>query len=866
MIKYFLLSLSLLISTQGFSKSKKKQKETTTTTEVTEKKEKDKSAFKTIKEFTEKLSKPNEGLFPLYRDTITGKTYIEVNENQLHKEFIYFMYVLDGVVDAGYFRGAYRDNDVITFDRAFDKIEVKIVNTTYYFDPKLEISKAADANINQPIVVAEKIQAMAIDTTDTLGNVNVRYLIDADAIFLKESLSQIKPAKKPGSSPTAFSLGSLSATKTKYLRQQNYPDNTDVEVEYVYDNPAPVSSGKEAVTDPRSVSVKVRHSIIKMPENNYQPRYEDPRIGYFTSKATDMTTTSVTPYLDKINRWNLVKKDSNAILSEPVLPIVYWIENTTPAAFRPIIKEAVEKWNIAFEEAGFKNAVVCKIQPDTATWDAGDIRYNVIRWTSSPNPPFGGYGPSFKNPRTGEIIGADIMLEWIYLTNRVRYEKMFNIAGMAIEQNETELEDNPFLCSAGFHTSENLSYGKTMMDAYNFDSLQHDEFMKQCLTELVLHEVGHTLGLNHNFGGSYFASNDQWQDKEFGEKYGVSASVMDYNLPNISPDKNHQGQYFTTVPGLYDRWAIRYGYSVFENAVAEKQGLKEILSESTKREYLFFNDADDMRSPGKGNDPRAMIYDMTSDPLEYAIQQIKMNNATFSQLKSTYIKDGQSYHELRNAYLILSGRNTTNFNVISRWIGGVLIDRNFAGQKEGQQPFTAIELSEQVKAMNALAQYAFAPDAFDVEKELYNYLQMQRRGYEFYEKGELPKIHARIATTQSNLLKQLLHPNTLERIADTKLYGNPYSLDKMMSDLTKAVFKADIAGTVNSLRQELQINYVNSLLKVINSADYIDLSKSIAYAELQKIKKLATNTAGDAASKAHKQYLLYLIDKGLDKK
>ena len=139
-----------------------------------------------------------------------------------------------------------------------------------------------------------------------------------------------------------------------------------------------------------------------------------------------MTTLDQVNYRDFINRWRLEKKNPTEAISEPVKPIVYWIENTTPLEFRQIIKEGVERWNLAFEKAGFKNAVQVKIQPDTADWNAGDIRYNVLRWTSSPNPPWGGYGPSFVNPRTGEILGADIMLEWTYITNRIFSDELFN--------------------------------------------------------------------------------------------------------------------------------------------------------------------------------------------------------------------------------------------------------------------------------------------------------------------------------------------------------------------------------------------------------------------------------------------------------
>ena len=152
------------------------------------------------------------------------------------------------------------------------------------------------------------------------------------------------------------------------------------------------------------MNVTLQHSFIAVPENKYQPRYEDPRVGYFVTQVTDMTDPEdVTPYRDLIHRWHLEKKHPEQFISEPVEPIVWWIENTTPHEFRDAIKEGVLAWNKAFEKAGFNNAIQVKVQPDTASWDAGDIRYNVLRWTSSPDPPFGGYGPRFVNPRTGQI-------------------------------------------------------------------------------------------------------------------------------------------------------------------------------------------------------------------------------------------------------------------------------------------------------------------------------------------------------------------------------------------------------------------------------------------------------------------------------
>ena len=338
--------------------------------------------------FEEKVKpcKKFDGLFTLYQDTTNGNVWMSLKKSQIDKEYIYFAYSENGLVETGHNRGNFRDNRVFSLHKYYDKIEFVSKNTNFYFDPQNAISKSADANVSDAVLASLKVTIY--DTTKE------EYLLDANSIFMGEALHQVKPS--PSNGPFAsffFSLGGLNKDKSKYVSIHNYPNNTDVIVDYVYDNPMPTNGGGSEVADARSVTVRLQHTLIEMPSNGFVPRRDDPRVGYFSTEVEDMTSSSPTPYKDMIHRWNLVKKDPTAALSEPVEPITWWIENTTPKEFRPIIKEAGLRWNLAFEKAGFKNAVVINEQPDDATWDAGDIRYNVLRWTSSPNPPFGAMAP-----------------------------------------------------------------------------------------------------------------------------------------------------------------------------------------------------------------------------------------------------------------------------------------------------------------------------------------------------------------------------------------------------------------------------------------------------------------------------------------
>ncbi len=849
----FVLTLMLFSISENAQAQKRKNGKKKNLVEVAAKPVKKKPKKKTIEELV-KSSKKIDGLFTIYQDTITGSIQMIISEDQINKEYIYFSQIADGVMDAGrIIRGSYRDSKVFKIQKYFNKIEFITQNTSFYFDPESELSKSKDANISNGNMASIKIESF--DKKKGL------YLIKADNLFLAETLSQIKRPRSPRASPNAFKLGNLNKTKTKIGAIRNYDNNTDLAVEYVYSSSSVLNRGSNAVADGRNVSIKVFHSLIALPENDYDVRYDDPRVGYFTTKVDDQTSTSATPYRDLVHRWNLKKKDPNAAISEPVEPIIWWIENSTPAEWRDTIKKAVLKWNVAFEKAGFRDAMVVKIQPDDANWDAGDIRYNVLRWTSSPQPPFGGYGPSFVNPKTGQILGADIMLEYVHFTNRVMYDKLFDLASLHETFENTNMEeDHKMYCSLGHVMHENMLFGNTVLKATNASDLEMKRMKKEAMTALIMHEIGHTLGLNHNMKASQLFTPEQLANADFIKGKCLTGSVMDYAAINLTKDRTKQGQYYDTAVGPYDVWAIQFGYTPFKT----KHERTKLLDQSTKPELIFGNDADDMRAPGKAIDPRVMVGDMSNDQIRYSIDRFETIQTMMTGIKDKFTKSGESYQELRQAYYILSSQRGSAANVISRFIGGVYVDRAMAGQNNKNQPYTPVSLTDQKRAMNALSKYVFAPNAFNAPNDLYNYLAMQRRGFNF-RTPEDPKIHSQVLGYQKNVLNHILHPNTLQRITDSELYGNTYSLSAFMNDLNKAIFKADIYSNVNSFRQNLQLEYTNMLIDILTgkqNSRYTNNAKSMSLYNLKNIKTMATNT-GNIASRAHKQHLRTLINNAL---
>jgi hypothetical protein len=852
--KLFILTVILILSF-GFGSSheahaqwRKKKAETKTTSIPEPEKKSEKKAFEDFIKGHRKF----EGLFTFFQDTTSGELKMLINFGQLDKEYLYFSQVGDGVTEAATFRGSYGENKIFKIERYFNRVEFVSQNTSYYFDPESPLSRSADANISPGIMASTKIEFE--DAEKGL------ILIKADNLFLKETFSRIKRPSAPGASPKAFKLGNLDDEKTKVLAVRNYEKNTDLAVEYVYSNPAALNGGSAAVTDGRNVSIKVFHSLIALPDNGYQPRFDDPRVGYFTTKVTDMTSSSPTPYRDLIHRWDLRKKDPDAAISEPIEPIVWWIENSTPYEWRQTIRNAVLEWNKAFEKAGFKNAIQVNIQPDDADWDAGDIRYNVLRWTSSPNPPFGGYGPSFVNPKTGQIIGSDIMLEFVHHTNRVIYDRLFAEETISAGEHGTLREGH--YCTAGEHLQKNMMFGQAFLRASGASDREMEGLKMEAMAELLMHEIGHTLGLNHNMKASQLYSPAQLADKNFIQGKALSGSVMDYLAINLSPTKETQGHYFSTTIGPYDRWAVEFGYTPVNDPI----GLDTILARSTRPELTFGNDADDMRSPGKAIDPRVMVSDLSNDQIGYSIHMMETAKKLLNEIKERYTKDGESYQQLLQAYSILMNQYGTAGGVMSRFIGGVYVDRAMAGQEGATQPYTPVSLSDQKRAMTALGKYMFAPDAYDIPNDLINFLAKQRRGFDFFSGPEDPKIHQQVLNGQKKVLAHLTHPNTLQRMVDSELYGNEYNMATYMNDLTKTIFDADISGNVNSFRQNLQLEYVtilNGTVSGTKSNKYNHLAKSSALYNLNYIKRKATNTAGDLSSKAHKGHLRLVIENTL---
>jgi len=832
---------------------------------------------KTTLEDKIKSSKKIDGLFVLYRDTVTGSLQMYISKDQLGKDYIYQSFSMGGPTTLFLNQNMIRSTMLFNIKKSDDKIEFLQRNTNFYYDKNNPVSKAANVDVSDAVFFSDKFSV-----EDKTG-----YLVSVDGLFIGDKLDPVKPVFPPGMPPGAvFNLGNLNTGKSKYDKVRSFPKNTDVVVDLAYDNPAPMNGGGKDITDARYVRVKMQHSFLEVPKNDFRPRRDDPRVGYFGAEVDDLTSLSPTPYKDFISRWYLKKKDPSAKISEPVEPIVFWIENTTPLEYRAIIKEAGEKWNEAFEKAGFKNAVVMKQMPDNATWDPADIAYNVIRWVSSAYPSYGAIGPSFFNPLTGQILGSDITVEWKSGAGVAVQDELYNGGNAALslpwenpvaaatpkDLHQQGLNKNHMAgCMLAQELSMQYQAGLTAIEALDADAPEAlraasvKEMHKQFLYYLIMHEMGHTLGLNHNMKASQMLSPAEMNDTKITHKIGLQGSVMDYPAVNVSSDRSKQGDYYTTKAGPYDWWAIEYGYTPFTEA-EEEAGLNKILSRSTDPQLAFGNDADDMRSPGGGIDPRVNVNDQTNDMVVYGEDRFKLINTMMPKLKARFSKPNQSYQELRSRYNQLNGQRYSMASALSRFIGGVYVDRSFVGQKTSTKPFTPVPVDYQKKSLELLSKYVFAPDAFDADKELFPYLQIQRRGFGFFGNNEDVKPLNSFMSLQLSTLAQILHPNTLTRINNSSLYGNTYSVAAVLNDLTSDIFDADLGKDVNPFRQNLQTEFVKAAVSITAApGGYDNASKAAALSAITNIKsKLAGSMTGnDEQTIAHRRNLVFMIDKAM---
>ena len=741
----------------------------------------EKDFMKTIDEFIEEEELTAiDGFMKIYTNDDGSAYFLKLDEEDLNTQFLYFSYVMNAPQGSTLTGGLPSDGKVLEF-RNFKKENIGLyqINTSYIKgDETNNIAKSSITNITEAFVEVFKPSARTDNSV----------LINVNSILLSEKMDSISYIPSEYREYITVDYGRPDESKTFVKNVFNNETNTAFEVTFAFENtmPNPDAFSVSAVTDPRYLSVTGRHIFIKMPDDRFEPRVNDHRIGYFVNKSTDLTSYDNFPNFALINKWRLIKKNPDAEMSEPEEPIVFWVENTTPKEIIPAVVAGIENWNIAFEEAGFINAVVAKIQPEDAEWDAADYDYNVVRWSSEPDGSLLGIGPSVSNPLTGEIISADVVNKLLAIKLGYNYRKLYGYT-----------EDN-------------------------------DPLM-QYITNLTLHEVGHVLGLRHNFRGSYLYSPSEIHDKTITGNTLMS-SVMDYDPINIAPEGTEQGIYFSTVPGVYDKWAIKFGYT--PNLSDEER--TELLRQSVKRELTFGTDDDAMSYPGNNIDPRTKRYDMSNDPISYAEDIVKIVDQKINELPEIF-SDEEGFNNYTNSFYRLFRTKGRFLETVAQQIGGVYINKIASSQDE----FVSLEpvpYKKQKQAFELLKKEVFSNGAMNYDPKILANLVFERDSVSYYASfgdNNDPDFHEIVLASQSNILRNILHPAVMKRLVNSSLYGNQYMPDEVLSDLNSAIF---ITGEEpDTFKKNLQSTYVEFLIGGFNEGSYDEVSKAAIFSALKDV-------------------------------
>ncbi|MCC7041746.1 MAG: zinc-dependent metalloprotease [Burkholderiales bacterium] len=583
----------------------------------------------------------------------------------------------------------------------------------------------------------------------------------------------------------------------------------------------PAAEPPSTLPDLRSLFLGFHYSLAKLPDTPMTPRVADPRIGYFTTDVFDFTTDDRrVPIVHYVNRWRLEKKDPTAALSEPKQPIVYWIDRNVPRQYRDAIRDGVLEWNKAFERIGFIDAIRVEIQPDDASFNTSDVRHASIRWIATARTSFAAIGPRVVDPRTGEILDADIAIDATAFRAQ-RAVVAETIPSPAPAGHAASGRDAA--CSYATEATADQAFALALLEArgaLTLDGPQAEAFLRGHLKEVTMHEVGHTLGLTHNFRASTAYAADRLTDPEFTRQHGIAGSVMEYNAVNLALRGERQGEYHMSTLGPYDYWAIEYAYREIAPA-AEATELARIARRSSEPELAFMVDDTLYVS---GLDPQVNTFDLGADPLAYAARQLELGRELWQLSASRTLHPDESYAVLRRNFDRGLARVRWSAVTAGKYIGGLTLRSDHAGS--GRIPLEPVPAAKQRAALDLLVTTIFAADGFTFPPAFLSRLalsdtdiddaQALGRGTPTVDVA----VDQKVLEVQRAVLGPLLGADVAQRLQNNALKvdvpAQALTAAELYANLHRAIFSEFRAGRdVPLLRRNLQREYVARVALVL---------------------------------------------------
>jgi hypothetical protein len=588
---------------------------------------------------------------------------------------------------------------------------------------------------------------------------------------------------------------------------------------------APAPTPPKTTPDPRSLFVNFYYSFMQLPGEPLTPRLADHRLGHFTTARVDYSEdTAIKPRVHYVKRWRLEKADPSAPLSVPKQPIVYWLDRNIPEKYRAAVTAGVLEWNKAFERIGFKDALVVKQQTDHDDFDTMDTRHASIRWFTGADVGMA-IGPSQADPRTGEILDADIGMSDVFAKN-VRRLVVEDIGRPATEGLRAAQSADPLfahkesmVCDYASEAAHEQQFAMDLLEARGIvmDGPEADQIAQAYVKSIMMHEVGHTLGLRHNFRGSTAYPLSRLRDPAFTREHGITASVMDYTPYNLAVAGEKQGDYVQSTIGVYDYWVIEYAYAQLDPQ-RERAELAKIAARSTEPGLAYGSDEDaGYGATFLGVDPDVNRFDLGPDPLEFYRRRMQLTRELWNRIETLTLAKGESYERLTRS--LLSGfRSIAQIGPLAaKYVGGVTLRREVAGT--GRQPYEPTSVARQRAALTLITRDFFKADSFHFSPEF-----LGRIGIDHFDRPANPilSIGDAVLNVQRAILDHLMSEVVAARLLDSQdkvADGNRVlRLSELHDTLQAAIWSEAKSGAeTTTLRRNLQREHlrrvVNALLR-----------------------------------------------------